>query len=175
MNLLAVGCNFEKTPVEVRERLAFDEKSAVRALDDLTSRFGYEAVILSTCNRVEVYLGQSAPPDSSPSREGEASVGLHELISEFLSEYQHFPLSQLQPLLYNYENVEAVRHLFRVAAGLDSLIVGEGQISGQVRRAYELAQGCSSVGPVLHALFQQANTVAGRVRTETGISRGRVS
>jgi glutamyl-tRNA reductase len=97
------------------------------------------------------------------------------LITEFLAEFHQFPIAQLQPLLYCHENAQAVRHLFRVAASLDSLIVGEGQISGQVRRAYEKAQQCSSVGPLFHALFQHANAVAGRVRTETGISRGHIS
>src|SRR5713226_103531 len=104
MNLLVVGCNFEKTPVEVRERLAFDDKTVPRALDDLTSRYGCEAVILSTCNRVELYLGLPQAP-------GWPSVGL---VTEFLAEFHHFPIAQLQPLLYGHENDQAVRHLFRV-------------------------------------------------------------
>jgi glutamyl-tRNA reductase len=165
MNLLAVGCNFEKTPVEVRERLAFHEKMIPRALDDLTSRYGCEAVILSTCNRVEVYLGRPAP---------DAPLDA-DLVAEFLTEFHHFPVEQLRPLLYRHQDAEAVHHLFRVAASLDSLIVGEGQIAKQVHRAYEIAQECSSSGPLLHVLFQHANAVAGRVRTETGIGRGRVS
>lgn len=165
MNLLAVGCNFEKTPVEVRERLGFDDKTVPRALDDLTSRYGCEAVILSTCNRVELYLGL-------PQTHGWPSVSL---VTDFLAEFHHFPIAQLQPLLYCHENDQAVRHLFRVAASLDSLIVGEGQIARQIHRAYEMGQQCSSVGPLLHALFQHANAVAGRVRTETGIGRGHVS
>jgi glutamyl-tRNA reductase len=165
MKLLAVGCNFEKTPVEVRERLAFHEQTIPRALDDLTSRYGCEAAILSTCNRVEVYLGRPAP-------EALLDAGL---VSEFLAEFHHFPIEQLRPLLYRHQDVEAVHHLFRVAASLDSLIVGEGQIAKQVHRAYEIGQECSSVGPLLHALFQHANAVAGRVRTETGICRGHVS
>src|SRR5205823_4067801 len=82
---------------------------------------------------------------------------------------------QIRPHLYEQQNLDAVRHLFRVAASLDSLIVGEGQIAGQVKRAYELAQERSSAGPLLHALFQHANQVAKRVRTETGIARGHVS
>jgi glutamyl-tRNA reductase len=163
--LLAVGCNFEKTPVEVRERVAFHEKMIPRALDDLTSRYGCEAVILSTCNRVEVYLGRPAP---------EASLDA-DLVAEFLAEFHHFPVDRLRPLLYRHPDAEAVHHLFRVAASLDSLIVGEGQIAKQVHRAYEIAQECSSAGPLLHVLFQHANAVAGRVRTETGISRGHVS
>jgi glutamyl-tRNA reductase len=190
MNLLVVGCNFEKTPVEVRERLAFDEAAAARAMDDLSSRYGCEAVILSTCNRVEIYVGRPNPPAPFPIREGGEGVGstspfpgreagegvrFENLLAEFLAQFHQLPPSQLEPVLYCHEDTQAIRHLFRVAAGLDSLIVGEGQISGQVRRAYELAQACSSAGPLFHALFQQANTVAGRVRTETGIGKGRVS
>ena len=188
MNLLAVGCNFEKTPVEVRERLAFDEQTVPRALDDLTSRYGCEAVILSTCNRVEIYVGRpqahlgnaknqepstknqepnakNQEPKSTGDLEFDSwNLGFPSLVAEFLAEFHHFPIAQLQPLLYCHENALAVRHLFRVAASLDSLIVGEGQISGQVRRAYETAQRCSSVGPLFHALFQHASSVAGRVR-----------
>jgi glutamyl-tRNA reductase len=165
MNLLVIGCNFEKTPVEVRERLAFHETVIPRALDDLSSRYGCESTILSTCNRVEVYLARPSPqPPFDP-----------DLFTEFLAEFHHFPADRLQPLLYRYQDAQAVQHLFRVAASLDSLIVGEGQIARQVHQAYEMAKACSSVGPLLHALFQQANAVAGRVRTETGISRGRIS
>jgi glutamyl-tRNA reductase len=134
-------------------------------LDDLSSRYGCEAAILSTCNRVEVYLGRTGP---------EASLDT-DLVAEFLAEFHHFPVDQLRPLLYRHLDAEAVHHLFRVAASLDSLIIGEGQIAKQVRRAYEMAQASSSAGPLLHALFQYANAVAGRVRTETGIGRGHVS
>jgi glutamyl-tRNA reductase len=165
LKLLAVGCNFEKTPVEVRERLAFHEQAIPRALDDLTSRYGCEAVILSTCNRVEIYLGRPAP-----------DAPLHaDLVAEFLAEFHHFSVEQLRPQLYHHADAKVVCHLFRVAASLDSLVVGEGQIAKQVHQAYEMAQACSSVGPLLHALFQHANAVAGRVRTETGISRGHAS
>src|SRR5258707_6655822 len=85
------------------------------------------------------------------------------------------PAGQLRPHLYEQTHLDAVRHLFRVAASLDSLIVGEGQIAGQIKRAYELAQEHSAAGPVLNALFQHANLVAKRIRTETGIARGHVS
>src|SRR5207245_7506376 len=85
------------------------------------------------------------------------------------------PVAQLRPHLYEHRNAAAVRHLFRVAASLDSLIVGEGQIAGQVKRAYELAQERATAGPLLHVLFQHARLVAKRVRRETGIARGHVS
>jgi glutamyl-tRNA reductase len=163
--LLAVGCSFRTAPLGLRERLAFDEAKRRRALDELTARFDCEAVILSTCNRVELYLARPAthtPLDA-------------DLLAEFLGEIHQVPAEELRPRLYLHRHAEAVHHLFRVVASLDSMIVGEGQIAGQVKRAYELAQQASAVGPFLHALFQHARLVARRVRTETRISRGHVS
>ena len=179
MKLLLVGCNYKTAPIELRERLAFDGPKLPAALRELESRYGCEAVILSTCNRVELYLARAHDqplPDQA-------------VIAEFLSEVHQVhvacgladpgcaPAAQPQAVgcLYAPQNTDAVRHLFRVAASLDSLIVGEGQIAGQVKRAYEIAHEHGTVGPILHALFQHANGVAKRVRTETGISRGHVS
>ena len=165
MMLLVVGCSHRTAPVELRERLAFDQDRLLRALDQVVARYGCEAVILSTCNRVELYL---ARPD--------ALVALDaELIAEFLEEFHELSAGQLYPHLYEHHGSEAVRHLFRVTASLDSLIVGEGQIAGQVKRAYEQAQERSTVGPLLHLLFQYAQQAAKRVRSETGINQGRVS
>jgi glutamyl-tRNA reductase len=164
--LVAVGCSFRNTPVELRERLAFDPAKLAAALDELTVRYGCEAVILSTCNRVELYLarpGATVAPDA-------------DLLAEFLAEAHGLPAEQVRPHLYEHRNADAVRHLFRVAASLDSLIVGEGQIAGQVRQAYEAARAREGVvGMLLHALFQHAARVAKRVRTETGIAKGKVS
>src|SRR5262249_38101769 len=165
MMLLAVGCNFRATPVALREQFAFDPDKLPRALDELTTRYGCEAVLLSTCNRVELYL---ARPDARMPLDAD-------LIAEFLAEFHRLPLTEVRPHLYEYHQAAAVRHLFRVVASLDSLIVGEGQIAGQVKRAYELAQARAAVGPLLHALFQHARLVAKRVRRETGISRGHIS
>jgi glutamyl-tRNA reductase len=165
MMLLAVGCNFRTTPLELRERLAFAEHRLPAALAELCARYDCEALILSTCNRVELYLARLAVPQ-------ELDVGL---VTEFLGEFHGLAPAQVQPHLYAHRNEAVVRHLFRVIASLDSLIVGEGQIAGQVKRAYELAQQHASAGPVLHALFQHARLVAKRVRSETGIARGRVS
>jgi glutamyl-tRNA reductase len=165
MNFLVVGCSFRNTPVEVRERLAFDADGLPRALEGLTSRYGCEAVILSTCNRVELYLARALAPAPLDA----------DLVAEFLGEFHRLPLAELRPHLYEHRQGDAVRHLFRVAASLDSLIVGEGQIAGQVKQAYELARERAAVGPLLSALFQHARQVAKRVRTETGISRGHVS
>lgn len=165
MNLRVVGCNFRSAPVEVRERLAFADAAIDRALDELVARYDCEAAIVSTCNRVELYLARPAAvsaPDAA-------------LVAEFLAEFHGLPADAVRPHLIERSADEAVRHLFRVASSLDSMIVGEGQIAGQVKRAYERAKARAAAGPLLNALFQQAFAVAKKVRTETGISRGRVS
>jgi glutamyl-tRNA reductase len=151
--------------VALRERLAFAPDRLARALDDLVTRFGCEAVIVSTCNRVELYLARTDPVVS-------VDAGL---IAKFLGECHQLGVAQLIPHLYEHRQAGAVRHLFRVVSSLDSMLVGEGQIAGQIKRAYELAHARGSVGPTLHYLFQQAHVVAKRVRTETGIARGHVS
>jgi glutamyl-tRNA reductase len=151
--------------VDLRERLAFPETKLPRALEELCTRYGCEAVILSTCNRVELYLARLVAPAPLSA----------DLVAEYLAEFHGLPAEHLRPHLYEHLGPDAVRHLFRVAASLDSLIVGEGQIAGQVKHAYELAQQNAAVGPLLHDLFQHARVVARRVRSETGIARGHVS
>ena len=165
MNLVMIGCDFRSAPVATRERLAFDDAKVDRALDDLVARYDCEAVIVSTCNRVELYLAR-APQQPCP--------GL-DLVAEFLAEFHALPASDVRKHLVERRNDAAIRHLFRVAASLDSMIVGEAQIVGQVKRAYERARQRSAVGPFLHALFQQAFATAKRVRSETGIAHGHVS
>jgi glutamyl-tRNA reductase len=165
MMLVAIGCSYRNTPIAVRERLAFDGAKLPRALDELSARYGCEAVVISTCNRVEIYLARAdarVVPDA-------------DLIAEYLGEFHQLPSTEVRPHLYQQTGADAVAHLFRVAASLDSMIVGEGQIAGQVKRAYEAAQERGTAGPVLHVLFQQAHAVAKRVRSETGIARGHVS
>jgi len=174
MILLAVGCNFRHTPIELRERLAFADNQLPRALGEIGVRYGCESLILSTCNRVEVYLARLGDPRPAGSNPGSAAFDA-ELIAEFLGEWHKLPAATILPHLYERREGDAVRHLFRVAASLDSLIVGEGQIAGQVKQAYDLAQQQGSVGAILHALFQHARVVAKRVRTETGIAHGHVS
>ena len=164
MNLLAIGCSYRTTPVEVRERLAFNDEQRGRALDLLASRLGHEAVILSTCNRVELYLAP-LPGANAPA----------EPITDFLAHFHGLPPAEVRPHLYVHPNQQAVRHLFRVAASLDSMLVGEGQIAGQVKKAYEQALAQDSTGPLLNALFPHARRTAKRARTETGISQGHVS
>lgn len=162
MNLLVIGCSYRTTPVEVRERLAFNDEQLGRALDALAGRLGFEAAILSTCNRVEVYLGGGPP-------------GAFADAPDFLAEFHGLPREEIRQHLYVHQGADAVRHLFHVAASLDSLIVGEGQIAGQVKKAYERALGQGTTGPLLNTLFPHARQVAKRVRTDTGISQGHVS
>jgi glutamyl-tRNA reductase len=169
MILHAIGCSYKTTPVEVRERLAFKDEHLGRAHTELCYGFDCEAVILSTCNRVELYVGCVLDSPESP-RELNA-----EAVAEFFADFHNLPPASVRPHLYIHQQAEAVRHLFRVAASLDSMIVGEGQIAGQVKRAYEQAVRDDSVGPLLHALFRHARQVARRVRTETGIAHGHVS
>ena len=165
MNLLVVGGSYKTAPIEVREKLAFDGPKLTAALRELESRYGVESAILSTCNRVELYLART---DDQPLPDAA-------LIREFLAEMQKLPVESLTGHLYDRTGTDAIRHLFRVAASLDSLVVGEGQISGQVRRCHEMAREQEAAGPALNALFRQASVVAKRVRTDTGISRGHVS
>jgi glutamyl-tRNA reductase len=162
MNLLVLGCSYKTTPVALRERLAFSDEQLGLALEQLTARPGCEAAILSTCNRVEVYLafpGLELPADAR----------------DFLAGFHGLPPEEVRPHLDCHAHVAAVRHLFTVAASLDSLVVGEGQIAGQVKKAYERAFNQGSTGPLLNALFPHARRVAKRVRTETGIAQGHVS
>jgi glutamyl-tRNA reductase len=143
MKLLVIGCSFRSTPLDLRERMAFDDTRMPRALEELNTRYDCEAVILSTCNRVELY---AARPNASDGPDAE-------LLIEFLSEFHGIPKDRLHPHLYSYADGEAVRHLFRVVASLDSMIVGEGQIAGQVKRAYESALNAGTAGPLLNALL----------------------
>jgi glutamyl-tRNA reductase len=161
VNLCLIGCSFHTAPVALRERLALDEARTAATLTELLARFGGEAALLCTCNRWEAYLaGTTADADR---------------LAGFLAEWQRVEPAELRPHLYEHRDAAAVRHLFRVAASLDSLIVGEGQIAGQVKQAYELARQSAAAGPLLHALFQHARVVAKRVRSETGIGQGHVS
>lgn len=169
MILLAVGCSYRTAPVAIRERLAFDDPSLPRAHHLLGERLDCESVILNTCNRVELYLGR-VPDGSAPSCIPEAAG-----VMALLAEVRGVPLAEIRPHLYCHHQAAAVRHLFRVAASLDSLVVGEGQIAGQVKRAFERADQLGGAGTLMHALFRHARQVARRVRTETGIAAGHVS
>jgi glutamyl-tRNA reductase len=157
MEIVLVGLNHRTAPVEVRERVSFTAEQAQRAAEELRARgILEETLVLSTCNRSEVY---GVPPESSH----ECAPGL----SSFLSEFHSVRPDVLGVSLYHHYDHEAVRHLFRVAAGLDSMLLGEAEILGQVREAYRFAHEHGATGPVLNRLFQGALEVGKRVRTET--------
>lgn len=157
MEIVLVGLNHRTAPVEVRERVSFTAEQARRASEELRARgILEETLVLSTCNRSEVY---GVPPESSH----ECAPGL----SSFLSEFHAVRPEVLGVSLYHHYDREAVRHLFRVAAGLDSMMLGETEILGQVREAYRFAHEHGATGPVLNRLFQGALEVGKRVRTET--------
>ncbi|MBY0460815.1 MAG: glutamyl-tRNA reductase, partial [Gemmataceae bacterium] len=165
MNLRAIGCNVASAAVELRERLAFDPAKTLKALGELNARFAAEAVVLGTCNRVEIYAARA-----------DTVSALHApAIADFLAGIHGVPASEIAPHLYEHADAQAARHLFRVTSGLDSVVIGESQISGQVKEAYESAHQAAATGPLLNALFQAAVRVSRRVRTETGIAHGHVS
>ena len=160
MQLALVGLSHKTAPVEVRERMAFSSDALRAALTSLVGRQEVnEALILSTCNRVEV-VAESAD---------------ERLIREFLCEFHQIPHESVSKHLYSFRNVEAIRHVFRVAASLDSMVIGEPQILGQVKEAYRIAADAGTVGMHLSALMNRAFAVAKKVRSETGISQSAVS
>jgi glutamyl-tRNA reductase len=157
--LLAVGLSHHTAPVEIRERLAFDELGVRTTLTRLVQdQIAEEAFLISTCNRVELY----AVPRSV------------EALQEFFGTYRGPDGERIDPYLYWYRGREAVRHLFRVASSLDSLVVGEPQILGQVKDAVRLAEETSTLGRVLYPLTQRTMSVAKRVRSTTEIGQNRV-
>jgi glutamyl-tRNA reductase len=159
--LFTVGVSHRTAPVELRESVDFS-RGVVDALTALADRgIAREAVILSTCNRAEIYaVGGPEAPDA---------------VGRFFAEYHQVPLAGLSEHLYVRRGPEAARHLFRVAAGLDSLVVGEPQILGQVKSAYAAASDSGCTAAVLNRLFHSAFTVGKRVRSETGVAEGAVS
>lgn len=167
MNLQVVYCSHETADLGVRERLAFSsEESLSRAYSQLRTDFPEsELVVLSTCNRVELYTAQE-DPQSAPS---------HEQLAEFLSKFHGIPLSLFFDVLPEANGPEAVKHLFQVVSGLDSMVVGEPQIVSQVKEAYRVAEINQGCGPLTNALFQEAIRVSKRVRTDTKLGEGRIS
>jgi glutamyl-tRNA reductase len=165
MHIISLGLNHTSAPIQLRERLAFDEEQIRAAL----SRFACghiasalsELIVISTCNRIELYAASNG-------------LALAEL-EAFLSDARGMSLAELQPYLYRFEDLDAAGHLFDVAAGLDSLVIGEPQILGQITRALELARGQNTAGPLLNRLFQAAIHAGKRARTETAISRNPAS
>lgn len=166
MILQVVYCNHQTADLTVRERLAFSADGLERAYNELRSRFPRaEAVVLSTCNRVEVYTAQQSPDDAPTHRE----------LAEFFADFHSVPIDEFIEDFLERTGPDAVRHLFSVASSLDSMVLGEPQIVSQVKDAYQLAMDNDACGPLTHAMFQGAIRVSGRVRTETKLAEGRVS
>ncbi len=164
MNFLIVGLNHKSAPIEIREKLSFPSTTIQEPLTKLCSLKAInEGVILSTCNRVEV-MGVTNDVDK----------GLWQMKS-FLSSFHSISMSELDPHLYTYSCEEAVRHIFRVASSLDSMVLGEPQILGQVKEAFGYATEYGTSGVIINKLFHKAFNVAKRVRTETKISSSAVS
>ena len=159
MQLTAVGLNHQTAPLSIREKLAFAAASLPEAVRNLArSKAAKEAVILSTCNRTELYC-----------------VGETEQIIEWLAQYHNLPAEEIRPYLYTLDNNETIRHAFRVACGLDSMVLGEPQILGQIKDAVRVAQEQESINTNLNALFQKTFAVAKEVRTDTAVGENSVS
>lgn len=160
MHLVVVGLNHRTAPIALRERLAFSERQIPQALRTLLAcPEAIESVILATCNRTELYAVIRHAEDEN-------------LLIQFLSHEHNVPEAEFVGHLYIHHDLEAIRHLFRVSTGLDSLVVGEPQILRQVRDAFALATKCGAAGTLLNALFRAAITTGKRARTETDIGRG---
>ena len=163
MRLFAVGLSHRTAPVELRECVDFSRTGVEGALSALADRdAARELVILSTCNRAEIYAAGDTDATA-------------ETLGRFFGEYHALPQEQLTPHLYVHKGADAARHLFRVAAGLDSLVVGEPQILGQVKAAYSAANDLHHTGALTNRLFHSAFAVGKRVRSETGLGEGAVS
>lgn len=166
MALFTLGINHSTAPLNIREQVAFSPDVMADALQSAVQSLQIQEVaILSTCNRTELYLyGESASDDSSPKD-----------ALNWLAQFHQLPFEELQPCHYVYKNEEAVRHIMKVACGLDSLILGEPQILGQMKSAYAVAKNAGTISSRLHSTFQQVFSVAKRVRTETAIGENPVS
>jgi glutamyl-tRNA reductase len=176
MSFLVVGCSHRNTPLAVRERLAFSGTQARRAIAEFRQIFPrLEVVLLSTCNRVELYVGGEEGASGEEQRADEEGLPSLEEIAGFLGQFHRIPPPEILEHLYSRAGEEAVRHLFSVASSLDSMVVGEPQILSQVKQAHQLAAEAQGAGPLLDGLFQAAARVARRVAGETCIHQRRVS
>ena len=160
MQLLALGVNHHTAPLAIREQVAFGPEKLEHALHDLTqSRRATEVAILSTCNRTELYVNSPEP----------------ETVSAWLAEFHRIEPDELTPYLYALPREKAAQHAFRVAAGLDSMVLGETQILGQMKQAVQTAEKAGTLGLLLHKLFQRTFSVAKEVRSSTEIGANSVS
>jgi glutamyl-tRNA reductase len=164
MSILLIGVNHRTAPVEVREQLAFTREGVATALLLFRNQFPKaEAAIVSTCNRVEMLV---ASDDASPT--------INEVLS-FIAQSRDLPINLFKPCTYTLSGEQAVRHLYRVASGLDSMVLGESQIVSQLKTAYAAASEQGTTGRVLNRLFHQAFEVSKRIRTETTVGAGKLS
>lgn len=165
MRTIVIGCNHRTALIEIRERLAFDRKAAADALRGLRRRFPCcEAVIVSTCNRTELYVAR--PIHGHPR--------IEEAI-DFLASCRGLAANAFSRSVYHYEDIEAIRHLFRVVSSLDSMVLGDSQILAQVKEAVAVATEVGMIGSHLQTLFQRAFAAAKEIHTRTDISGGRTS
>lgn len=162
MTLFAFGINHKTAPVEIREKVAFAPEKLLAALQELTHTADiHEAAIVSTCNRTELYCGVD-------STDGHAII-------EWFRQYHNLNANDVDPYIYTHADTQAVQHILRVASGLDSLVLGEPQILGQIKDAYATASEAGTIGRQLNRLFQHTFTVAKQVRTDTAIGASPVS
>ena len=159
MQLYVIGVNHTTAPIQIRENVAFNSEHLAGALRELTLHDAAEAAILSTCNRTELYCSAENP----------------EKPLQWLSQYHKLDVSKLQPYIYTLPNDEAVKHAFRVASGLDSMVLGEAQILGQFKQSVKIAQDAGTLGSLLHKLFQRTFEVAKEVRTNTDVGANSIS
>ena len=165
MPLVVVGLSHKTAPVEVRERMAFAESDLAAAAARIRSLgLAAEALVVSTCNRVELY---AAAPEGDP-------LALSQQLRGFLSR-DRGPAADLPGIVYTHSGTAALEHLFRVVSGLDSLVLGETEILGQIKRFYSVALASGHTGGMLNRSFQRAFSIAKRIRTETQIQRGNTS
>src|SRR5258706_9999549 len=163
MSLFALGLNHHTAPLAVRERVVFHVERLRDALTELKGAFSPEAAILPTCNRTELYGAGEEGWDRAPP------------LVDWLARYHHVDRAELQPYLYARRSEQGVRHAFRVAWGLDSMVLGEPQILGQMKDAARAAESAGTLGTVLHKLFQRSFAVAKEVRTTTRVGAASVS
>lgn len=164
MNLVVIGINHKTAPVEMREKFSFSSKQ-IFEVNRLLKEQGIlsENVVLSTCNRMEIYAVAAGADDDLGS------------VKDFLGWYHNLRLTDYKSMFYIYRDKEAIEHLFRVASGLDSMVIGEMEILGQVKKAYQDARESRSTGKVLNRLFEKAFNTAKKIRTDTFVGHGAVS
>ena len=167
MNLIALGINHNTASIEIRERVAFSPDQVVEALQGGVSKMPIEEmVLLSTCNRTEIYV--------IPTSESQSDKLVKQMIS-WMSDYHNLPFTELNEAAYSFEAEKAIKHIVKVAAGLDSMILGEPQIFGQLKSAYAVAIEAGSVGSILQNLFPKLFSIAKKVRSDTAIGENPVS